>query len=73
MFGDDGGGAAGNIADDDSLCGCRGQMNGVVTDAADGDHFQSRQGLQDLFGKAEAAAGIEQDICILQSLDLCGS
>lgn len=72
MFGDDGGGATGDIADDDSLSGGRGQMNGVVTDAADGDHFQLRQGLQDVFGEAEAAAGIEQDISVLQPSDLCG-
>lgn len=69
MFGDDGGGATGNVADNDSLSGGRGQMNGVVTDTADCNHFQAWQRLQDVFREAEAAAGIEQDISFLQSLN----
>jgi hypothetical protein len=72
VFGDNGGGASGNIADDDPLSGGSGEVYGVISDAADCDHFKAWQGLQDMFGEAEAAAGIEQDISVLQALNLSG-
>ena len=56
VLGDDGGGAAGDVADDDALLTGRPQVDGVGADAADGDHPQPVGAPQERSGPLDGAA-----------------
>lgn len=69
MFRDDSGGASRYVGNDDSLLGRSRKMNGIETDATDGDHFQSGKLLQHMSGKGEAPPGIQKNVGIGKSAD----
>ena len=71
MFRDNRSCTAWNITYHDALlCGGR-QMDGVIADSTDGQHFQTWQSLQNGLWKAETAARIQHDISLCNPLNLC--
>jgi hypothetical protein len=70
VLGDDGGGAAGYVADHDAERPGGVEVGGVGADAADGDHAQRRQPAQHGAGPPHGAARVNQARCPGGAADL---